>query len=87
MRITRFLPVWPSRVGFVLRHEGPSGPLTQEDLERQARFMPAQRLHAVTAGAASPSFVPIPGQVQSVTGPRPPGGSALDFFGIRIPVP
>jgi len=87
MRIGRFLSVWPARIGFVLKREKATGPLSQEAIERQARFMPSQRLHRITAGTVSPSFVPIPGQVQSVTGPRPLGGSPLDFFTIQVPVP
>ena len=56
------------------REPRPTGPLTKEDLERRALFMPPHRLSVMAAGAA-PSFVPIAGKVQSVTGPRPTGGA------------
>lgn len=84
MRASRFMSIWPTSIGFVLERDTPSGPLTREDLERRALFMPPHRLSVVATGTA-PSFVPIAGKVQSVTGPRPVGGNLLDFLHITIP--
>ncbi len=83
LRLTRFLPVWTPRVGFVLKRENPKGPLTGEDLSRQARFMAYGDLRLVVTSRTR-SFTPIPGQVQSITGPRAPGGSIVDFLGIQV---
>ena len=84
MRASRFVSIWATSIGFVLERDRPSGPMTREDLERRALFMPPHRLSVVATGTA-PSFVPIAGKVQSVTGPRPVGGNLLDFLHITIP--
>ncbi|MFQ5657680.1 MAG: C39 family peptidase [Candidatus Methylomirabilales bacterium] len=83
LRLTRFLPVWTPRVGFVLKRENPKGPMTEEDLSRQARFMAYGDLRLVVTPRTG-SFTPIPGQVQSIRGPRAPGGSFVDFLGIQV---
>jgi uncharacterized protein len=84
-RVGQFLDIWENRVGFILKRRTPKGPMTEEDLERQARFMPTQVLNDISAPSRYSTLTPIPGRVQSITGPRPPGGSFLEFFDIRVP--
>jgi predicted double-glycine peptidase len=84
MRVGNFLAAWPSRVGFVLRREEGNRPPTEADRERQARFMSPSHLGRVAVAPAAPRFPPIPGQVQSITGPRSAAGFA-DFFNIGVP--
>lgn len=81
MRITRFLPMWETRIGFVLKRRTPRA-WTAADLERQARFMPGSRLGRVAGTSPAATLAPLPGQVQSITGPRPTGGS---FLNIAVP--
>jgi predicted double-glycine peptidase len=84
-RVGQFLDIWENGVGFILKRRVPKGPMTDEDLARQARFMPSQMLNDISAASRYSTFTPIPGRVQSITGPRPPGGSVLEFFDIRVP--
>ncbi len=86
MRVNRFIPVWTPKVGFVLKRKDPKGPLTEEDLSRQGRFMAYGDLRLVVTPQTR-SFTPIPGQVQSITGPLAPGGSFLDFSNIQVNQP
>jgi len=87
MKFTRFLSIWTDGIGFILERDKPKGPFTQEDLARQARFMAPQNLRVVAIASGTPAITPIPGQVQSIRGPSPPGGSFLEFFNIQVPPP
>ena len=87
MKFTRFLSIWTNGIGFVLEREKPTGPFTEEDLDRQARFMSPQNLRVVVTASGTPSFTPIPGQVQRIMGPTPSGGSFLQFFNIQVTPP
>lgn len=82
MRVGRFMSIWRNGIGFVLERTRPTGPMTREDRERQARFMVGRPLGALATQVSRP-VVPIPGQIQSVTGPRPPGGNTLEFLNIQ----
>jgi len=85
MKFTRFLSIWTDGIGFVLERNEPKGPFTEEDLGRQARFMTPQNLRVVVTASGTPAITPIPGQVQSIRGPTPTGGSFLEFFNIQVP--
>ena len=87
MKFTRFLSIWTDGIGFILERDKPKGPFTEEDLARQARFMAPQNLRVVAIASGTPAITPIPGQVQSIRGPSPPGGSFLEFFNIQVPPP
>jgi predicted double-glycine peptidase len=86
MRVGNFLTAWPSRVGFVLKRKEGTRPPAEDDHERRARFMSPTRLGRLAVAPGTPGFTPIPGQVQSITGPRS-AGSFADFFNIRVPTP
>jgi predicted double-glycine peptidase len=86
VRLARFLPVWGPRIGFVLEAENPRGPLTDEDLTRQAKFMSYGNLKLVVRPRAR-AFTPLPGRVQSITGPRPTGRGSSGAFSIRVTPP
>jgi hypothetical protein len=47
--------------------------------------MTPQNLRVVVTASGSPAITPIPGQVQSIRGPTPTGGSFLEFFNIQVP--
>lgn len=87
LKFTRFLSIWTDGIGFVLERDKPKGPFTEEDLARQARFMVPQNLRVVVTASGTPSITPIPGQVQSIRGPTPTGGSFLEFFNIQVTPP
>jgi predicted double-glycine peptidase len=87
MKLNRFLSVWTEGIGFVLERHEPKGPFTEEDLARQARFLLPQNLLSVAVLSRTPTITPIPGQVQSIMGPTPPGGSFLEFFNIQVTPP
>jgi uncharacterized protein len=86
MRVGNFLAAWPTRVGFVLRHQGEKQAAAVEDRNRQARFMAPSQLGRLAIAPAAPRFVPMPGQVQSITGPRS-SGSFADSFNVRLSPP
>jgi predicted double-glycine peptidase len=87
MKFTRFLSIWTDGIGFVLERYEPKGPFTQEDLARHARFMLPQNLMTAAVVSKTPTITPIPGQVQSIMGPTPTGGSFLEFFNIQVTPP
>lgn len=92
MRLNRFLEIWLAKgkdgkgIGFILKKSKPAGPMAQEELRLRARFMGQQDQESMVQLALRPP-TQIPGQVQAITGPRPVGGSALEFFGIQAPAP
>jgi predicted double-glycine peptidase len=87
MKFTRFLSIWTDGIGFVLERNEPKGPFTEEDLARHARFMLPQNLMTAAIVSRTPTITPIPGQVQSIMGPTPTGGSFLEFFNIQVTPP
>ncbi len=87
VRINRFFSVWTEGIGFVLERQQPKGPLTEEGLSSNARFMAPLDVGTQATSTRTGSFTPIPGQLQSITGPSPTGGSSLSFFGITVTSP
>lgn len=89
LRVSRFLSVWKKGIGFILKRLKPRGPMTEEDLRRQARFMVRRDLGSLVTRDIARTHPRIPGQVQLIRGPSPPSGQTfLEFFNIEVtPVP
>ncbi len=92
MRVGRFLEIWHTKgkkgkgIGFILKKNKPTGPMAEEELRLRAKFMGHRDQGNMVQLALRPPTL-IPGQLQTITGPMPVGGSALEFFGIQAPAP
>ncbi len=78
MRVGKFMPIWKGGIGFVLKKKNPKGPMANKEMKY--RFLASSSTRRVAMKPNS-TFIPIPGQVQSITGPSPAGGSFTNSLG------